>query len=391
MFLFGKKEKIFAIFDIGSGSVGGLLVRDSRKNGLEILASVNADIKFKEDVNPHLFHRALEDAFKKAVQSLRVKTHNAPDFIFCVLSSLLHVSQTRIIKVRREQPFEINKRFLDDLIRDEAAIFKKTYAKELDMGSSSGEIGLFEHNIMKFVLNGYNTLKPIGKKARHLDLYVYMSMGKAKMKEKIEDIIRESFAGTPVIFRTFPFVAFNILKGLGGDDEGFLFVDIAGEVTDISLARNGILEETISFPLGKNFVLRKIGKALNTLIKETSSILSRLEMGHSEEKAAGKISKAIGETKDEWRGLFKEAVEKIAETAPLPQNLFLAGNDKIVEEFSNCVKDDFFSQFTVLGKPFNLNKLSVESLDKAFKLSKSMKDEKDFFLLVEAFFASKFL
>ena len=37
MFLFGKKEKVFAVFDIGSGSVGGLLIRDSHKNGFEIL------------------------------------------------------------------------------------------------------------------------------------------------------------------------------------------------------------------------------------------------------------------------------------------------------------------------------------------------------------------
>ena len=391
MFLFTKKEKIFAVFDIGSGSVGGLLVRNSHKNEIEILASVNIDIKFREDANPHLFHKYLEEAFKKTVQSLRGKARQSPDFAFCVLSSLLHVSQTRIIKVRKDQSFKIDEKLLDGLIRDEAAIFKKTYAQELDAISPGEELSLFEHNIMKSVLNGYDTAKPLGKKARQLDIYVYMSMGKTKIKEGIEDIIRESFAGTPVIFRTFPFVAFNILKGSVGNDEGFLFVDVAGEATDISLIRKGILEETISFPLGKNFVLRKIGKALNTLIKETTSIFSRLEKGHSEERAADKISKAIGEAKNEWAGFFKEAVEKIAEIAPLPQNLFLAGNDKIVEEFSGCVQDDFFSRFTVLGRSFSLNRISSESLDKIFKLSNTMKEEKDVFLLMEALFAGKFL
>lgn len=391
MFLFGKKEKVFAVFDIGSGSIGGLLVRDSHKNGFEILASIRSDIKFKEDVDLHLFHRSLEEAFKKTVQSLRGKTRQAPDFVFCVLSSLLYVSQTRIIKVRREKPFEINKKLLDDLIREETEIFKKTYEKELESASLGKEIELFEHNVMKSVLNGYDTVKPLGKKVRQLDLYVYMSMGKAKVKEKIEDIVNESFSGSPVIFRTFPFVVFNMLKSLAGNGEGFIFVDIAGEVTDISLVRKGVLEETISFPLGKNFVLRKIGKALNTLIKETSSVLSRLERGHSEESATKKISKAMSEAKNEWCDLFKKAMGEIAEASPLPQNLFLVGNDKIVEEFSICIEDDFFSQFTMLGKTFDIKKISPEALDESFKFSAGLKEEKDTFLILETLFAGKFL
>ncbi len=391
MFLFGKKEKIFAIFDIGSGSVGGLLIRSNSENGLEILAEARFDIKFKEDINPHLFHRAMEEAFRKTVQSLRGKTHKAPDFVFCVLGSLLYVSQTRIIKVNREKPFEINDELLDDLIKDEAIVFKNTYEKESKGTTPSKEIELFEHNVMRAVLNGYNTVKPLGKRARKLELYVYMSMGKAKVKEKIEDIINESFAGSPVIFRTFPFVVFNILKDMDDNKEGFIFVDIAGEVTDISLVRKGVLEETISFSLGRNFVLRKIGKALNTLIKEASSVLSRLEKGHSEESATKKISKAMSEAKDEWSDFFKKAIGEIAEISPLPQNLFLMGDDKIIEEFSSSVNDDFFAQFTILGKPFDRKEISVESLNKSFKLSSSFKEKKDIFLSLEAIFAEKFL
>lgn len=391
MFLFNKREKIFAVFDIGSGSIGGLLVRDSRKNGFEVLASTRSDIKFKEDADLHLFHRQMEDALKRTAQSLRGKVNQAPDFVFCVLSSPLHVSQTRIIKVKREKPFEINKNLLDNLIKEEIEIFKNTYEEELEAVSLGKEIELFEHNIMKYVLNGYNTMKPLGKRVRQLDLYVYMSMGKAKVKEKIEDIINESFAGSPIVFRTFPFVAFNILKSSLDSREGFIFVDIAGEVTDISLVRNEVLEETISFPLGNNFVLRKIGKTLNTLIKETSSVLSRMERGHSEESATKKISKAMSVAKDEWCELFKKAVEEIAESSPLPQNLFLVGNDKIVEEFSICIEDDFFSQFTILGKNFNIKKIALESLDESFKLSAGLKEEKDNFLILETLFAGKFL
>jgi len=391
MFLFGKKEKVFVVFDIGSGSVGGLLVRDSHKKGLEVLASARTDIRFKEDIDSHLFHRSLEEAFKKTTQSLRSKAHEAPDFVFCVLNSLLSVSQTRIIKVNKEKPFDINKKLLDDLILEETEIFKKTYVEEKGSSLPSSEIELFEHNVMKFVLNGYDTVKPLGKRARQLDLYVYMSMGKAKVKEKIEDVLGESFAGSPVIFRTFPFVVFNTLKLSTDTREGFVFVDIAGEVTDISLVRREVLEEIISFPMGRNFVLRKIGKALNTLIKETSSVLSRLERGHSEEGATKKISKAMSDAKDEWCDIFKKAVGEVSEVSPLPQNLFVVGSDKIVEEFSICMEGDFFSQFTILGKPFNIKRISPESLDPSLKLSPSLKEEKDIFLILETLFAGKFL
>jgi len=391
MFLFDKKEKIFVILDIGSGSVGGFLVRDGHKNGLEILASIRSDIKRKEDTVHQPFHRSMEGSLRKVMKFLRNKTNKAPDFIFCVPSSLLYVAQTRIIRINKEKSFEVNKRLLDDLIEIEVKIFKKTYANKSESSYLGDEADMLEHDIMKSILNGYDTVKPLGKKARQLDLYVYMSMCNAKIKEKIVDIINENFAGSPVVFRTFPFVVFNMLKDHVNNKQGFMLVDISDEVTDISLIRKGILEETISFPIGRNFVLRKIGKTLNTLIKETSSVFSRLERGHSEESATKKISKAMNEAKDEWSEVFKKAIGEIAENSPLPQNLFLVGNDKVIEEFSSLVEDNFFAQFSILGKPFDVEKISLEFLDKSFDLASGVRKEKDVFLVLEMLYARKFL
>ena len=52
-----------------------------------------------------------------------------------------------------------------------------------------------------------------------------------------------------------------------------MIIDIGGETTEINLIRNNAPEQSASFPKGTNLLFRKVVVALNTFLKEASSIV----------------------------------------------------------------------------------------------------------------------
>jgi cell division ATPase FtsA len=387
MFSFGEKGEVIAVFDIGSASVGGMLFRKKENGKPEILIAERVDIKVGEEIEKHLFNRHLEEAFRKLLVLIRKNSPALPDTSLCVLSSLFYVSQTKIIRVRRGESFKVEKNFIDKLLADEMEIFRSMHKRDF-MPQDKGEAVFFGKEIMKVLLNGYEIAKPIDKKTKELDVYAHLSLGSQEVKERIEKAINEELSVGPVVFRTFPFIAYSALKETLNAERGFLFVDIAGEITDISFVRENVLEESVSFPLGKNYILRRISGVLNTFIKESSSIFERVAAGRESGKISPKVSSVMKEVKDKWCALFKESLEKAGKRKDLPQTVFLVGNEKVVDEFSECVRSDFFSDFTVLGKPFSVEKLSIRPLEQYFDFKEGFL-RADVFLMLEALFADK--
>src|SRR3989338_11016638 len=113
----------------------------------------------------------------------------APEKIFCVLSSLLYVSQTRIIELKKNTPFLFTSKLADDLIQKEMTLFKEEHLeKYLRSGSP---IELIELKNIKTMLNGYETPDPLNKKVRELEMTIFLSMAGQQILRKIEKTIRE--------------------------------------------------------------------------------------------------------------------------------------------------------------------------------------------------------
>src|ERR1035437_8456216 len=112
-FLFSskKKDKIIALFDIGSGSVGGAIVRIpiDGKGVPTILKSVTNEIKFHKRLKAKNFMKDMISALDLTVNALYNKKVGVPDQIVCVLASPWYLSETRVIKMKREKPFIFTK------------------------------------------------------------------------------------------------------------------------------------------------------------------------------------------------------------------------------------------------------------------------------------------
>lgn len=381
MGIFGgkKKQKVIAVLEVASCSVAGMLIQQNKEGNPKIISSARIPVNFLLDINFDAFWRCTRASLQQVLQKLLKDYPQGPDVCLCVFLSPWFISQTKIINVQRKESFKTTRSFFEKLLKAEEENFMRDKSKFF-----------IEHEIVKVELNGYYTKFPLEKFAKTVRAYIYLSLGIKEIKTEIEKEVLKNFGDIPLSFKTFPLLAFKILSKIINTQEGLILVDIGGEITDISLIRKDSLEETVSFPLGRNFLLRKIASEFKTFPKEAPSLLRTCLKGHAAECNAEKISKMLREAGRKWCDFLTKALESISDNGPLPQNLFLVGEESISSqfiEFIKCTEDEKFSKFTLLGKPFNIQKILSEGLTHYFASG----EKKDVFLMMESLFANKVL
>ena len=373
--------------EISSSSIGGILFEQNKKDKPKIISTIRVPVNFLFDVSFEAFWRCTCASFKSAILMLLKDYPSGPDECLCIFLFPWFTPQSRIINFEREEPIRVDRKLFDGIIKSEEEIFKTHWRSSPE---SNGQPEFIEHEILKVELNGYYTKDPIGKKTKTIKIYFYMSLGSQKIIKEIKSYILDGFGGIPLIFRTFPYVSFSFLRENMNTQEGFVVVDMRGEMTDISLFRKDNIEEIVSFPKGRNFFLRKIASKFNTFPQEASSLFETYLKKHAEDSNAQKISFIIEESQREWRESFKSALEKISGSKPLPQNIFFIGDEAIGNMFIKCAEGDDFAKFTIFGQPFNVSKILFEGLNQSVNFNMKRPAEKgDVFLLMESIFANK--
>jgi hypothetical protein len=166
-------------------------------------------------------------------------------------------------------------------------------------------------------------------------------------------------------------------------------MDIAGEVTDISLAKDHILLESVSFPMGKNMLIRALAQGMKTT---PALAVSELHL-YVENKATPEHVKQIeeileGATK-EWLELFENALAQFAVEFPIPQTIFYTADDNIARWFDAAIQKTNFAKFSQEDGTFVVRSLGNAFLGKFIQILEP--DFQDPFLAIETIFAKKFL
>jgi hypothetical protein len=367
-----KKDVLIASFDITSSSIGGILFQHHPSKLPEVLTTIRLQTGFFPDVEFQKIERSLHKTFEMVIGHLK-KTlgQKKPDLAVIVFSSPYFVSQSNIIHVRKPKPFEITADFVKESVAGETASFKKQWQIP----------EVIEREIMAYRLNGYPVSRPFGRQAHNFEIALYISLGIKAIREKLKECVSHSFGETPVRFQSFPFVTFSALKDVIDINKGLLLVDIGGEVTDLVLIRNDILEEAISFPLGENFLIRRISDAFHFSLEESHSLLDQYARKDLHNVTEEKIRKILEGAGQKWCEYFRKALRQSPDFASLPQNfLFIGGKAAMAfEDSAACIKE-YKSQF-----------LMSEAFKKHFVFRKGFSADKDILLMLSALFIDKLL
>jgi hypothetical protein len=305
--------------------------------------------------------------------------------VYCIFSSPWHLSTTKKIIVEKKELFAVDKALVEDLLDTEEENLEKDYGETEYLHKFQGGIKMLERKVLETKLNGYVTANPYSKNTNHLELSVFLSLSSDKIMNGVKREIQKVFNFGKIEFHSFSVLSYIVLRDIFLEENNFLFLDVSGEQTEILVVKKDIVVDSISFPLGRNFLIRKISEVLNDV--SPSNAISSLSLyfdGKTEPKIGEKIKQAIEEAKKDWLSLFYDAFANFSEEIFMPRTVFMAVDDDSAKPFSNFINEGDFSALTLVPEPLNLTLLSHEKIENLCLFGE--KAEKDSFIAIESIF-----
>jgi hypothetical protein len=353
-----KKEKIIAIFDIGSGSIGGAIVRIpiQAQSIPTILASVRTDFVFRKDLDFDVFFNDMIRALDTTARLLHKKGAGAPEEIFCVLASPWYISQTRVVRMTKETPFLFSRRIADDLLKRELTALVDVYNKKYE-GTGSTPL-MIEHHVIGVKLNGYTVDDPIGKKTKSLEMDVVISLSPKQCVEKIRETIDSIYPGIKGSFASFMTSSYLAVRDHFVSPESYLLVDVGSEVTDVAVVSGGVLRSSLSFPFGKNTIFKYICTKQNIELRDAQELFSLYCTG-TLAPAKKQAHEALFESiKHSWSGAFYQSVTDLKYSLGLPATVFLTADADSILWFAQVLESESYIQSLLLSHRSNVISLS---------------------------------
>lgn len=358
-----KKDELVLVFDIGSSSVKAALFYMQQSGIPRIITTLREPILLEENISIERFLASTIQALENVAGQMYKKGLGAPERIFCILSSPWHISQTRVIQVQKDIPFVFTSRLADSLIQKEVALVKEEYVKKYPIGDALRPIEL--KNI-KVMLNGYETANPIGKKAVELQMTIYISMGPEEMLKRIEKTVVKYFSSrktnSRIKFSSFTMAVFAIVRDMYAHQENFLLINVGGEITDITLVKKNALHESTSFPLGINFMIRRVGGEMRCTLAEAKSLISLFKDGHAEATTETRLLPVIAGLKSEWLRKFQETLANLSNDISIPASIYITVDKDLADFFSEIIKTEQFNQYTLTESKFQIIFLNIQNL-----------------------------
>jgi hypothetical protein len=382
-----QKDELILVFNIGSSSVSGALFYAQNSGIPKIIFSVREPIKIEIKAEIDRFLSLTVQALEIVSQEIYKAGLGAPSKIFCVLASTWYVSQTRIINLKKNTPFIFTAKLADDLIQKEIKIFEEEHREKYkNVGEQSR---IIELKNIKTMLNGYETPKPLNQKGQELEMTIFISLSGEQVLRKMEDTITKYFHPDLIKFSSFTLASFAVVRDMQTEKENFLLIDIGGEITDISMVKKNVLRESITFPLGCNFLIRGVAGYLGSTLEEASSLISLFKDGHGEETFTKKIESIMEKLKTEWLKLFQESLANLSHDISIPATIYLAIDKENADFFFYTIKNEQFNQYTLTESKFEIVFLNTEILHGLAIFEESAVRES--FIIIDAIYINRFL
>jgi hypothetical protein len=378
-----KKEETVAIFDIGSGSVGGAIVHfPTEENELPIIIkTVRTEIDYiNEKLSVILFTKNMLKALGITAEALYHTKAGAPDRIICVIASPWYSSETRIIKMSKESPFIFTEKMAEELLQKEIKSITLNYNKKTK--TLYNELEIMEQHIMDVSLNGYQVESPIGMHTKSVEMNMIVSFSQKFFLDKIRKEISKTFHAIPVSFSSFIVASYFAVRDKYISPDSYLLVDVGGEMTEVGVVLKGILKASLSFPFGKKTFFKYMCTKLEVELRDAQELFNLYISGNLSAEKKKKIEPLFKSIENSWSESFRQSIGNLPHVLALPGTIFLTADSDMISWFFEVISNEQFIQSMTVG-----NKCNVVSL-KGVDFLKMCKIEKDVFcdpfLMIEA-------
>ncbi len=389
------KEKLAMIFDIGSGSVGAALVGFTQGELPKIFYTTRKKIQISKNLQAQklLLHmtKALQEAFsdieREGFPHVRFTFFEniKPDLMLYVLASPWHTSQVRFVRKKESRPFRVKTDLLGNLVHHELTEFLKAHTSSEITENKNHAHELIEGDILDVELNKYSTKNPIDKVVHDLGVTLFATSAPTDFVDSLRAIAERAQHGILNRFASFTFAFFTVVRDVWHENRNYFLLDISGEVTDLSVVKDGKLLETRSFPFGSNTVVRLLASRLGLTILESESLLVTFYGGHlSVSHSMRSVIKSAG---SEWTSFFSRELKEISSQILLPRDIFLTADEPYALWFKGIIESENIRSLTPTGKPFSVILLDGKVFSQHCLFAPGA--DKDPFLVIESIFLNR--
>jgi hypothetical protein len=253
--------------------------------------------------------------------------------------------------LQKDKAFIVSQTFLNSISESERKIFERPSADVDDALSTSFRDPCTIENIFTdFKINGYSIKNYLGQKTKSFSASLYISAAPKDICDIVHSRLAKYFSlKTENIFlNSFPFVSFAVSKNIFPALDDFLLVDITAEMTDIVLIDKKTISEVVSFPSGRNFIVRQIGKKFGVSIEIAESLLRLYVAQKSDDETTAKMRAVLADAENEWAIYFENAFVELSKKATLPSTVCLSTGEDVEDVYSDFLKtpkDDATTEF----------------------------------------------
>lgn len=334
---FGRpKRESAALFDIGSGSVGGAyaVFEDGMPPRMVFSRRVSIENREGESLEASTLRACALVANALTTEGPNVLRQIAGDArvtsIFVTLSSPWQKTSARTQTIEEKKPFVFTKSQM------QAAM--STEKHDADW-VSTGEF------VIGTLLNGYKVENPFGKRVTRVDMNILSSAISGKMRKGIEEIIRHAFHSHAGSVSAFIPVAYEVFRDLYPHEKEFMLIDVSSEATDIACVHEGVLVDAATAPAGIGSIVRASG---------TGTGIHAVGGELVDPARTVKPNEAMQKAQDAWITSLRDTLSKMGETRALPRTVFLLSNKETRDYLKKTLGGDALHPLWLSDEPLKI-------------------------------------
>lgn len=357
IFSFKKRPSFFFVFDIRDDSVTAAVAKFEKDKKPDLILCQNFKIENQNPADYQKYLASMLSTLNNAIIANRknfIKTGNKEKIAkyFFFIGSPWSVSQSKMIKILKDRPFEITNDLLDKIVTNE----ESETETEIEKSSNKADWAILEEKIIQVKLNGYKVEKIFNKKTNALEAELFVSFLPNEIKNKIYSFTDKNNGGIKIEhLHSSIFSSYTFFRDLFSDKNNFISIDIGQLITDVYVVRDDTVYGVASFPFGEKNILDTIVQKANM---PESVVLSAINMGcHGtcDEKTEKEMKKVMAPGINAWLEKLNVAVSKVCAEMDIPKDIFIIENSNLIKTMMKEVKKE--NMIKILG-----TKMEIESI-----------------------------
>jgi hypothetical protein len=376
-FIKKNKESYSLVFDIGSGSVSGGIVRFTEKAGVQMVHYAKEIIPFQEQISvpKHLeLMKATLTTLAGKIQSEGLKKINSKekgnilmDRVFYVFSSPWSTSQTKTIRIKEAKAFKVTENYLNKMIDEQEKKFK----------TEISEIGkIIEKKIIQVKINGYAVNDFYNKTTKDLEVSVFFTVVPEEILKNVGDAVAKTFNIKNVWCHSLALSVFSLIRNLFPQKDDFIHIDVSEEMTDIFIIKDNIIASTATLPLGRNDFIRELSAILKVSEIIADSMIKMHCAKSNDEFASLKLAVAMDQAAKNWMTKMFEVLDSFKKDMFISDTIFLIANNDLTPFLKDKLQKQDFKVLLIDNKKIKppmigddvIFKLELMFLDNLYKI-----------------------